>query len=208
LVITLIGDCSVCPTTTTTTTVCPCVESVTFTASEAGIVSHEDCLGNTYNMAVPESGTYTITDATNCINRFSLSGSVIVSIDSYGPCCTPPPTTSTTSTTPPPTTTTTTVECISLCYNTEYNIEGMGTAEWFECQASSPTTVGVTTGTSWFCHDGSGVIFYNGASGSPTGNQEICGCNDIPTTTTTSSTSTTTTTTEGPVTTTSTLPLD
>jgi hypothetical protein len=97
---------------------------------------------------------------------------------------------------------------VSPCYNTEYNVGGSGTAEWFACETGALNTQFVSTGTYSFCHDGSGVVFYNGASGTPTGNQSICGCNDIPTTTTTSSTSTTTTTTEGPVTTTSTLPLD
>jgi len=87
------------------------------------------------------------------------------------------PTTTTTSTTLEPTTTTTTT-CASPCLNTEYNVTGFGTAEWFECNAASPTTLTVSSGVYMFCHDGSGVIFYNGASGTPTGNEYNCGCNE------------------------------
>jgi hypothetical protein len=77
----------------------------------------------------------------------------------------------------------------------EYSITGSGTAEWYECQTGNLLTAAVSGGIDSFCNDGSGVVFYGGASGTPTGNQSICGCNDIPTTTTTTSSSSTTTTT-------------
>jgi hypothetical protein len=84
--------------------------------------------------------------------------------------------------------------------NIEYNVTGSGTAEWFECQTGNIQTQAVNSGVYSFCNDGSGVTFYGGATGTPTGNQTECGCNDLATTTTTtSSTSTTTsTTTIGP----------
>lgn len=150
LVVTPIGDCSVCPTTTTTTAEL----TTTTTTSEGG-----------------GGGTTTTTTVAEG------------------------------------TTTTTTVPCISPCFNTEYNIVGSGTAEWFACNAVAPTTLFVEGGTQFFCHDGSGVTFYGGASGTPTGSQEECGCNDLPETTTTTTTvaPTTTTTTAGPTTTSTTI---
>lgn len=99
IVVTLLGDCSVCPTTTTTstTTVCPCVESVTVTVTSPGTLLYDDCLGAPQIVDFPDPGTYTVTNATNCINRNSVGGGTAsYSIDSYGPCCTPPTTTTTT----------------------------------------------------------------------------------------------------------------
>ena len=97
--VTLLGDCSVCPTTTTTstTTVCPCVESVTVTVTSPGTLLYDDCLGAPQIVDFPDPGTYTVTNTTNCINRNSVGGGTAsYSIDSYGPCCTPPTTTTTT----------------------------------------------------------------------------------------------------------------
>lgn len=193
LIVTPIGDCASCPTTTTTTTVCPCIESVTVTVTGIGDITYDDCLGVPQTYTVESTGTITITNTVNCINRFTLAGTAFYSIDSYGPCCIPP-TTTTTSTTLEPTTTTTTTECLNPCYETEYNISGDGTAEWFSCnqQSGPPNTIAVSTGVSSFCHDGSGVVFYNGASGTPIGTPTICGCNEPPPTTTTSTSTTTT----------------
>lgn len=194
LVVTPIGDCASCPTTTTSTTVCPCVESVTVTVSSVGTITYNNCLGEPLVYNPEETGTFVISELTNCISWTTLAGTAFYSIDSYGPCCTPPPTTTSTSTTAEPTTTTTTTECVSPCYETEYSISGDGTAEWFSCnqQSGPPNTVAVSTGTQSFCHDGSGVVFYNGASGTPIGTPTICGCNEPPPTTTTSTSTTTT----------------
>lgn len=194
LIVTPIGDCASCPTTTTTTTVCPCIESVTVTVTGIGDITYDDCLGVPQTYTVESTGTITITNTVNCINRFTLAGTAFYSIDSYGPCCTPPPTTTSTSTTAEPTTTTTTTECLNPCYETEYSVGGDGTAEWFSCnqQSGPPNSQFVSTGTYSFCHDGSGVVFYNGASGTPIGTPTICGCNEPPPTTTTSTSTTTT----------------
>lgn len=70
------------------------------------------------------------------------------------------------------------IPCTSPCINAEYLVNGLGTAEWKPCNESSSTSLFVETGTYWFCHNGEGVTFNGGCFGFPTGNQEVCGCND------------------------------
>ena len=71
-----------------------------------------------------------------------------------------------------------TIPCNKPCYNTEYLVNGLGTAKWTPCNESEPTTQLVETGTYSFCHNGQGVMFMGGCFGFPSGNQEVCGCND------------------------------
>lgn len=68
--------------------------------------------------------------------------------------------------------------CASPCINAEYLVNGLGAAEWIPCNQTESTTQFVETGTYWFCHNGQGVKFIGGCFGFPTGNQEVCGCND------------------------------
>ena len=183
------------PPTTTTTTICvDCREYLVTAESTAAIVQWINCDGTPEEITLEVSEAYPMCAVEGSIVIVSGTPSIVIGALCGNTCPT------TTTTTSSGTTTTTTTECVSPCYNTEYNVVGTGTAEWFACNASSPTTQLVTGGTYSFCHDGSGVVFYGGASGTPTGNQSVCGCNEIPptTTSTTTTSSTTTTTTISP----------
>lgn len=162
LIITLIGDCSTCPTTTTTTTVCTCVESVTVTVTSIGDITYNDCLGVLQTYAAEGTGTITITNVTNCIDRFSLAGTALYSIDSYGPCCIPPTTTTSSTTTSTSSTSTTTTSEPTSCVG--YVLDsggGSASIEWFDCSGSPLTQT--FTGQLTICTDGSG---YNVTAGS------------------------------------------
>lgn len=185
--------CNPAPTTTTTTpapTTTTTTQPVTTTSTtQADTTTTTTVSLTTTTTADPGTTTTTTADQTTTTTTSEGGGGG-----------------TTTTTTEAELTTTTTTACISPCFNTEYNIVGSGTAEWFACQAVTPTTLFVNGGTQFFCHDGSGVTFYGGASGTPTGNQEECGCNDAePTTTTTTEAPTTTTTTAAETTTSTTI---
>jgi hypothetical protein len=94
-------------TTSTTTTQAPgdCVEFVNIEVTEAGNVTYLDCYGvsQIQNVGI---GPEVIGTSATCVQRNTLSGTAMFTIDSYGPNCSLPATTTTT--TQAPTTTTTT----------------------------------------------------------------------------------------------------
>jgi hypothetical protein len=170
----LVVQCGI--TTTTTTTITPTTTTTTTAVSPTTTT--------TTTTATPTTTTTTTTVTPTTTTTTSSSSTTTTTSSSSSTTTTTTSSSTTTTTTtefpPPPTTTTTTTTCASPCYNTEYNVTGSGTAEWFGCNAPSspPNTQAVSTGTYSFCHDGSGVVFYNGATGTPTGNQTECGCNE------------------------------
>jgi hypothetical protein len=107
-----------CPTTTTTTTVCPCVEYVSIGMTEAGTFNYLDCFGTPKSVFLNEGPNLFVgLGEPECVDRNSLSSSVSFEVISYGPCCIP---TTTTTTTIAPTTTTTTTplgECLEFEYD-------------------------------------------------------------------------------------------
>jgi len=107
-----------CPTTTTTTTVCPCVEYVSIGMTEAGTFDYLDCFGTPKSVFLNEGPNLFVgLGEPECVDRNSLSSIVSFEVISYGPCCIP---TTTTTTTIAPTTTTTTTplgECLEFEYD-------------------------------------------------------------------------------------------
>jgi hypothetical protein len=95
-------------TTSTTTTQAPgdCVEFVNIEVTEAGNVTYLDCYGvsQIQNVGI---GPEVIGTSATCVQRNTLSGTAMFTIDSYGPNCSLPATTTTTTTQAPTTTTTT-----------------------------------------------------------------------------------------------------
>ena len=137
-------------TTTTTTTVCPCVEGILVEVSSSGTINYLLCEGGAGSISASIGPN--VVGAGECIQRDSLTGDAIWTVDTYGACCTTTTTTSTSSTT-----TTTTTEAPPPTSCTEYynNTSSTYSVSYTPCGGGETVSADVGPGES-ICVDDSG----------------------------------------------------
>jgi hypothetical protein len=134
-------------TTTTTTTVCPCVEGILVEVSSSGTINYLLCEGGAGSISVSIGPN--VVGAGECIQRDSLTGDAIWTVDTYGACCTTTTTTSTSSTT-----TTTTTAAPTGCTEFYNNTASNFSVTYVPCGGTEPIADEIGPGQSFCAVDG------------------------------------------------------